>query len=208
PTNAAPQSSADYASGHMGDAVYGSAPAWNTAEQDRAVQSAPPELPPLVVRRILREQDRLHPPAIVPPVRIMHAGHRVAPSVVPTLGALSGEALTGEAPTGAPPEALSPVAPPLSDTLPTGPSATDPLAADPCGADPAGTAAPTPVADSPAGGGGAEDAGQGSTKPASPEQVGMEQTVTEQAGTDKQAAGQAATAPHNGTGSTAADQQV
>ncbi|MBS0990042.1 hypothetical protein JK182_15540, partial [Acetobacter okinawensis] len=52
-------------------------------------------LPPLIVRRILREQDRLHPPAIVPPVRIMHAGRSVAPGVLPPVMPAMGLSSTG-----------------------------------------------------------------------------------------------------------------
>lgn len=99
PAYAAPQSSADYAAGHMGDTTYGSAPAWQDTEQERAVESAPPELPPLIVRRILREQDRLHPPAILPPVRIIHSGHSVAPGAPSVAGGLSGVGLAGPAST-------------------------------------------------------------------------------------------------------------
>lgn len=91
-----PQSSADYAAGHMGS--YGSAPVWQESAWDRSVQAAPPELPPLVVRRILREQDRLHPPAIVPPVRIIHAGRSVAPGVpLMPLAPVAGASFVGEA---------------------------------------------------------------------------------------------------------------
>ncbi|GBR45852.1 Sec-independent protein translocase TatB [Acetobacter pomorum DSM 11825] len=46
---------------------------------DDDIASAPPELPPNIVRRILKEQERLHPPAFLPPVRVMHAGRSVAP---------------------------------------------------------------------------------------------------------------------------------
>lgn len=98
-----PQGSADYAAGHMGS--YGSAPAWQESAWERPVEAAPPELPPLVVRRILREQDRLHPPAIVPPVRIMHAGRSVAPGVpLMPLSPAMGAPVTG----GTPPQEQQP----------------------------------------------------------------------------------------------------
>ncbi|CCT59073.1 sec-independent protein translocase TatB [Acetobacter pasteurianus 386B] len=45
---------------------------------DEDIASAPPELPPNIVRRILKEQERLHPPAFLPPVRVMHGGRSVA----------------------------------------------------------------------------------------------------------------------------------
>ncbi|WP_338332301.1 Sec-independent protein translocase protein TatB [Acetobacter sp. LMG 32666] len=100
----------DYAAGHTGSTSYGSAPAWQDDTLDRQVESAPPELPPVIVRRILREQDRLHPPAIVPPVRLMHAGHSVAPGVIPVLGGVSGSGRHNRPP---PPPPVSPV---LADT--------------------------------------------------------------------------------------------
>ena len=92
--SAAPDlSSTDYAAGHLGS--YGSAPVWEESIWERQVECAPPELPPLIVRRILREQDRLHPPAIVPPVRIMHAGRSVAPGVLPPVMPATGLSSTG-----------------------------------------------------------------------------------------------------------------
>lgn len=47
---------------------------------DDAVEAAPPELPPGIVRRILNEQPRLLPPAILPPVRVLHGRHVVRPT--------------------------------------------------------------------------------------------------------------------------------
>ncbi|MBY4640083.1 Sec-independent protein translocase protein TatB [Gluconacetobacter entanii] len=41
---------------------------------------APDFVPPQVARRIADERARLHPPAFLPPVRVIHAGHRVAPA--------------------------------------------------------------------------------------------------------------------------------
>ncbi|MBV1834571.1 Sec-independent protein translocase protein TatB [Novacetimonas pomaceti] len=41
---------------------------------------APDFLPPQVARRIADERARLNPPAFLPPVRVIHAGRRVAPS--------------------------------------------------------------------------------------------------------------------------------
>lgn len=43
------------------------------------VEDAPPELPPGIVRRIVRERERLFPPSILPPVRVLHGGRSVAP---------------------------------------------------------------------------------------------------------------------------------
>ncbi|MCP9319645.1 twin-arginine translocase subunit TatB [Acetobacter persici] len=43
------------------------------------VLDAPAELPPHHVRRIIKERERLFPPAILPPVRLMHGQRRVAP---------------------------------------------------------------------------------------------------------------------------------
>lgn len=83
PRSTSPASStADYTPDAVGSGPYGSAPVWQDTAYDREVESAPPELPPMIVRRILREQDRLHPPAILPPVRLVHAGHSVAPSLI------------------------------------------------------------------------------------------------------------------------------
>ncbi|MCP1227621.1 Sec-independent protein translocase protein TatB [Acetobacter fabarum] len=114
PRSASPApATADYATTPMGHEHYGSAPAWQESVQDRQVDSAPPELPPIIVRRILREQDRLHPPAILPPVRLMHAGHSVAPGVI---AGLEDQPMTGQA-----------VAPPFTPEQPT-----------PAGAEPAG----------------------------------------------------------------------
>nr|WP_298795612.1 Sec-independent protein translocase protein TatB [uncultured Acetobacter sp.] len=50
----------------------------NPLVEDEVVD-APPELPPNYVRRIVRERTRLFPPAILPPVRLMHGQRRVAP---------------------------------------------------------------------------------------------------------------------------------
>ena len=50
----------------------------NPLVEDEVVE-APPELPPNYVRRIVRERTRLFPPAILPPVRLMHGQRRVAP---------------------------------------------------------------------------------------------------------------------------------
>ncbi|WP_267879937.1 hypothetical protein [Acetobacter papayae] len=47
---------------------------------DETVEAAPPELPPGIVRRILNEQPRLLPPAILPPVRVLHGRHVVRPT--------------------------------------------------------------------------------------------------------------------------------
>ncbi|MCP1243219.1 twin-arginine translocase subunit TatB [Acetobacter lambici] len=120
----------DYAAGHMGSTSYGSAPAWQDDTLDRQVESAPPELPPVIVRRILREQDRLHPPAIVPPVRLMHAGHRVAPGVIPAPGGVVGNGGNGMPPATQP---LSPVPadrvePEVEQSTPA-PAQTDPASA-------------------------------------------------------------------------------
>ncbi|POF62673.1 twin-arginine translocase subunit TatB [Novacetimonas maltaceti] len=41
---------------------------------------APDFVPPQVARRIADERARLHPPAFLPPVRVIHAGRRVAPA--------------------------------------------------------------------------------------------------------------------------------
>ncbi|MCW4591866.1 Sec-independent protein translocase protein TatB [Gluconacetobacter entanii] len=41
---------------------------------------APDFVPPQVARRIADERARLHPPTFLPPVRVIHAGHRVAPA--------------------------------------------------------------------------------------------------------------------------------
>ena len=92
----------DHVGGDMGDGPYGSAPAWPESVPEREVESAPPELPPLSVRRILREQDRLHPPAILPPVRLVHAGRSVAPGaiLVPGAGAGARPAPAGPVPAG------------------------------------------------------------------------------------------------------------
>lgn len=49
------------------------------ADLDAAVLDAPPELPPGLVRRIAREREHLFPPAILPPVRVLHGGKRVIP---------------------------------------------------------------------------------------------------------------------------------
>lgn len=53
----------------------------NPLVEDEVVD-APPELPPSHVRRIIRERERLFPPAILPPVRLMHGQRRVAPGPV------------------------------------------------------------------------------------------------------------------------------
>ncbi|QEO17361.1 Sec-independent protein translocase protein TatB [Acetobacter vaccinii] len=50
------------------------------------VQAAPLELPPGIVRRILNERDRLNPPAILPPVRVVHGQRAVAPGRLPGAG--------------------------------------------------------------------------------------------------------------------------
>ncbi|WP_082789772.1 Sec-independent protein translocase protein TatB [Acetobacter malorum] len=50
----------------------------NPLVEDEVVD-APPELPPNHVRRIVKERTRLFPPAILPPVRLMHGQRRVAP---------------------------------------------------------------------------------------------------------------------------------
>ncbi|MGO3517672.1 MAG: Sec-independent protein translocase protein TatB [Acetobacter cibinongensis] len=60
------------------------ASSWQTDQHEdpnveAEVIDAPPELPPSVVRRIVREREHLHPPAILPPVRIMHGAQRVMP---------------------------------------------------------------------------------------------------------------------------------
>lgn len=86
PRSASPASAGyDYAANSVGHEGYASAPVWQDTAYSREVECAPPELPPMIVRRILREQDRLHPPAILPPVRIVHAGQSVAPSIIPVL---------------------------------------------------------------------------------------------------------------------------
>lgn len=54
-------------------------PDQNDADLDAAVLDAPPELPPGIVRRIAREREYLFPPAIIPPVRVLHGGARVMP---------------------------------------------------------------------------------------------------------------------------------
>ena len=66
--------------------VRSATPAWSGAQTDAqpaipqsVLDHAPPELPPGIARRILREQDRLHPPAIVPPVRVLHGRRSVIP---------------------------------------------------------------------------------------------------------------------------------
>ena len=41
---------------------------------------APDFVPPQLARRIADERARLHPPAFLPPVRVIHAGRRVAPA--------------------------------------------------------------------------------------------------------------------------------
>lgn len=51
----------------------------NTADLNAAVLEAPPELPPGLVRRIVREREHLYPPSILPPVRVLHGGVRVIP---------------------------------------------------------------------------------------------------------------------------------
>lgn len=61
---------------------------YEPAVTDEDIASAPPELPPNIVRRILKEQERLHPPAFLPPVRVMHGGRSVAPGE--RLGSVSG----------------------------------------------------------------------------------------------------------------------
>ncbi|GAN68380.1 Sec-independent protein translocase protein TatB [Acetobacter orleanensis] len=53
----------------------------NPLVEDEVVD-APAELPPSHVRRIIRERERLFPPAILPPVRLMHGQRRVAPGPV------------------------------------------------------------------------------------------------------------------------------
>ncbi|GBQ75501.1 Sec-independent protein translocase TatB [Acetobacter malorum DSM 14337] len=50
----------------------------NPLVEDEVVD-APPELPPNHVRRIVKERTRLFPPAILPPVRLIHGQRRVAP---------------------------------------------------------------------------------------------------------------------------------
>ncbi|NSL93604.1 Sec-independent protein translocase protein TatB [Acetobacter syzygii] len=90
PRSASPAAAgADYGATPVAGEVYGSAPVWQDAASEQEVENAPPELPPMIVRRILREQERLHPPAILPPVRIMHAGRTVAPSIIPVLAGRS-----------------------------------------------------------------------------------------------------------------------
>lgn len=54
-------------------------PDQNDADLDATVLDAPPELPPGIVRRIAREREHLYPPAILPPVRVLHGGMRVVP---------------------------------------------------------------------------------------------------------------------------------
>ena len=55
---------------------------YQNAEIEAGVTDAPAELPPAVVRRILCDQAQYHPPAILPPVRVVHGHRRVAPGVV------------------------------------------------------------------------------------------------------------------------------
>lgn len=50
----------------------------NPLVEDEVVD-APAELPPAHVRRIVQERARMFPPAILPPVRLMHGQRRVAP---------------------------------------------------------------------------------------------------------------------------------
>lgn len=64
----------------------------NPLVEDEVVD-APAELPPSHVRRIIRERERLFPPAILPPVRLMHGQHRVAPG--PAVPGATGREPTG-----------------------------------------------------------------------------------------------------------------
>ena len=57
----------------------GHQPLYESAAVAEEVADAPPELPPSIVRRVLRERERLFPPAILPPVRVLHGGRSVAP---------------------------------------------------------------------------------------------------------------------------------
>ncbi|MDE7547012.1 Sec-independent protein translocase protein TatB [Acetobacter fabarum] len=119
---------AEYAAGPMGHEHYGSAPAWQDSVQERQVESAPPELPPLIVRRILREQDRLHPPAILPPVRLMHAGHSVVPGVITGLESQTGTEPVTPAQTDPVPTVPSPSAAPTPEQPGSASTTTDPQA--------------------------------------------------------------------------------
>ena len=119
----APTGAGDSAGPAGYEPAYGAAPAWQETAQDRQVESAPPEIPPIIVRRILREQDRLHPPAILPPVRLMHAGHSVAPGVIPVLHEQSGMAVPGAAPPAVCPAPVIPVQAGPADVPPAGPVA-------------------------------------------------------------------------------------
>ncbi|AQT05413.1 hypothetical protein [Acetobacter persici] len=68
----------------------------NPLVEDEVVD-APAELPPHHVRRIIKERERLFPPAILPPVRLMHGQRRVAPGP-----AVPGQQ-AGSLPAGSPP---------------------------------------------------------------------------------------------------------
>lgn len=63
---------------------------------DDAVEAAPPELPPGIVRRILNEQPRLLPPAILPPVRVLHGRHVVRPTPIGGTGGAETSSSVGQ----------------------------------------------------------------------------------------------------------------
>ncbi|MCG4254197.1 Sec-independent protein translocase protein TatB [Acetobacter senegalensis] len=73
------------------------------------LEDAPPELPPGIVRRIVRERERLFPPAILPPVRVLHGGRSVAPGPGgPAAGDHTGsDAAVAQAASGSVPPATS-----------------------------------------------------------------------------------------------------
>ncbi|MFT9258687.1 MAG: Sec-independent protein translocase protein TatB [Acetobacter sp.] len=134
-----PAPAADGAGVSWPEPVRSVAPAWSGNDPyaprsvpQSVVDSAPPELPPGIARRILREQDRLHPPAIVPPVRVMHGRRAVAPGRIAILPAADGDG-----------EDAQPVAPPsmplTAEPVPPLPSVLHPADPPPASLPPQGS---------------------------------------------------------------------